>query len=126
MRPSLHIAIGTALSLLAGTAHAQSSKWVDYGGMWGRICKTLPFCDRGVELVADIGKAIVTTLLPVLGAAAIASLAYGGIKMILANGDESGVTEAKKIIMTTLIGSFIAIASIGIMQYFYSLIDRTT
>lgn len=113
------------LLLRADSAFAQSDKWVDYGGMWERICTTLPFCDRGVGLVEDIGSAIITTVIPILGAAAVASIAYGGVKMITANGDESGYSDAKKIVMTTLIGSFVAFAALGIMRYVYSLIDRT-
>lgn len=104
--------------LLPTAARAQSAKLPDYGGMWGRICNTLPFCDRGEELIGDIGRAIVTTVLPMLGAAAIASIVWAGIRMITKG--EEGYTEAKKIILVTLAGSFIALAALGIIQYFYN------
>lgn len=110
--------IGTAL-LLPEAAKAQSSKLPgDYGNMWSRICTTLPFCDRGEELLGQIGSAIVTTVLPILGAAAIASIVWAGIRMITKG--EEGYTEAKKIVLVTLIGSFIALAALGIIQFFYN------
>lgn len=122
-----HIArlIGTLLGLAApaaahGAASQQINSSTDFGGMWGRICTTLPFCDRGVGIIGDIGEAVINTALPVLAAAAIASIVYAGIKMIMSQGDESGYSDAKKIVMTTLVGSFIALAALGIIQYFYN------
>lgn len=116
--PLRSLIAGAAL-LLPQAVMAQSSKLPgDFGNMWSRICSTLPFCDRGDELVGQIGSAIVTTVLPILGAAAIASIVWAGIRTITKG--EEGYTEAKKIVLVTLIGSFIALAALGIIQYFYN------
>ncbi len=69
-------------------------------------------------MFADIARAVADAALPLVGLAAVASIAYGGVKMIMA-GDESGVTEAKKIILTACIGAMIALTAGGIAAYFY-------
>ncbi len=94
--------------------------------MFTRICKTLPFCDRGEGLISDIGHAVAMTLLPILAGVAVASIAYAGVKMVQSNGDESGLADAKKIIITTIIGAFIALSSVGIITLLKSLIDKAT
>lgn len=108
------------LSLLPSAAHAIDVLNIDTtndGGMWDKICETLPFCDVGEDLLKEIGKAVISTVKPGLAAVAIASIAYAGVKMITKG--EEGYTEAKKIIITTAIAVFIGMAAIGIMEYFY-------
>ncbi len=105
--------LSALFGLLTTAAHAAST--LDYGGMYDRICTTLPFCDRQEHFFAQIGMAAINVILPITGFAAVGSLGVAAVKIV--SGGEEGFSTGKKIIMTTMLGVFLALGAYGIMVY---------
>lgn len=115
------------LSVIAGllSSNARAADLnMDYGDMYHRICDVLPFCGSGAEFFAKIGWAAINLTLPLTGFAAIASIAVAAIKLI--TGGEEGMSEAKKIVTTTIIGTFLALGAYGIMVYLNNQVVQDT
>lgn len=79
----------------------------------GAICNdsTTLFGNGGV--VSNIINAIVF----VVGAVAVIMIVIGGLRYILANGDQSQITSAKNTILYSVIGLIIAVTAGGIVNF---------
>lgn len=90
--------------------------------MWASICSTLGFCNLGQAAPVYFYARIVEFLFLMTGGVAVIMVIYAGIKMQLSQGDESGLEEAKKVLMYALGGVVLSIAGYGIVRYIYVLL----
>lgn len=58
----------------------------------------------GVDTVPDFLKYVMTFVGGLIGFIAIATIVYGGIRMITANGNDKVITDAKNVIVYTIVG----------------------
>lgn len=65
--------------------------------------------DPGLAQVLRILDGVRNALMIVLGALAIASLTYAGVRYVIANGDPGGVEKAKGAVKSAVIGLALAI-----------------
>lgn len=120
-----------ALTRFSATAHAAGEingpRWaIERGqpnpaveGMWNKICSTLPFCDTaGPQAFVTFTQKLITFVLSTIGVAAVSVLIYAAIKIIMSQGNDDGITEAKKIAMWALGGVILAILGNTIVLYF--------
>lgn len=107
-----------AIGILVPLAHAQD-KW---GGnapgvaeMWSRISESL--FTRANPVTAITGN-VVAFLFPLIGAAAVILIIYAGIRMIMGEGKDEVINQAKTIVLYALVGVILAILSTTIVIYF--------
>lgn len=91
--------------------------------MWSILKSTFPHTDWGCHAPFYLMMNYVAPfVLSLIGGTAICSIVYAGIKIITAGGDDGKISEAKTIIMYSLIGVVLAILADSIMLYFSSVI----
>lgn len=87
------------------------------GGMWGAICSTLPFCGMGAGGVEHFASIIIDAVLSIIAAAAVIVIIYAGIKLIVSQGNDEAIGEAKKITLYALGGLVLALLAMAIKNY---------
>lgn len=105
--------------LLPSTAYANLDTWGNGGAgiaeMWATIRGTL-FTRQ--DPVQSFSEATINFVFPMIGAVAVLLVMYAGIKMIIGQGDDSAVSEAKEIIYYALGGVLLATIATAIIGYF--------
>jgi len=118
----------TALFLVPQFALAQTgigtpNKDTKYGlkTVGDKVGGDLPFTgdeDAGQALPIIIGDAF-SLLLSLLGLIFLILIVYGGMRWMLARGDEGEVKKAKDIIVDSLIGLIIVVAAFAIVNFLF-------
>ena len=107
MHSLLPLLLGIPLKAVAAAEQLGSGPGI--AGMWKTICDTLPFCGGGRFTFVVAACKIVTFIWGTIGAAAVCFIIYGGIKLIVSQGES--VDSAKKIITHAAIGLVLALLS---------------
>jgi len=109
------------LDLLVPTAHAVILEQIGGGmtaGMWGAICSVLPYCATGANAPIVFATRVTQFVLMLVGGVAVCAIVYAGIKMMIEQGNDSAVAEAKKIVLYAAAGLVLAIMASTIIGYF--------
>lgn len=119
--------LSTILTWLIPVASAQNLQNVGsanpgVAGMWARICSTLPFCGLGTGATDYFALRILDFLFSIIVVLAIGVLIYAGIRMIVSQGDESAMEEAKKIVIYALGGLVAALIAEALLTYIMSVV----
>lgn len=88
--------------------------------MWMKICTILPFCSVGAAAPAFFALKIIQFVFYAIGVVAVGMLIYAGIKLIISQGSDEALTEAKKITSYALGGIVLAIIGQGFVLYLYT------
>ncbi len=105
------------------TAHAvtleQAGFWQSEAirGMWTQICGILPFCSIGADAPRMIACKIARLVFNSITGIAICVVIFAGIKMMLAQGDEGGVSEAKKMIAYAVAGIVLSMIAWAVVPF---------
>lgn len=75
------------------------------------------------DIAAVIGN-VVLTLLTLLGVVFIVLIVYAGFKWMLAQGEEQKITEARNLIIHSIIGLFIVLAAYAISYFIISALQK--
>lgn len=115
------------LDWLVPTAHAvvlQTAGSSNPGvqSMWTTICQTMPFCGVGLLAPGFFGAKLVRFILSIIGGTAVVVIIYGGIKMLLSQGSEEALTEARKIVMYAAAGLILALLANVVIFYVSSVV----
>ena len=117
------------LGLITPGAHAVTLDGAGEGGagvsaMWSRICSTLPYCSLGPEGAVEFftGK-IIVLIFSIIGGVGIALIVYAGIRMIVSQGQDEALVEAKKIVKYVAIGMTLALSATAAIGFFVSLMS---
>ena len=65
----------------------------------------------------SIWENIISTIIFLIGAAAVLAIIYGGSQYILAAGDDSQIKTAKNTILYAVAGLIVAVAAYGIVEF---------
>jgi membrane protein YqaA with SNARE-associated domain len=85
--------------------------------MWNKICTVLPFCSVGMDAPRLFACKIARFIFGSISGVAIAVIIYSAIKMITAQGDESAISESKKIIFYASGGVILAMISFAVVPF---------
>lgn len=75
------------------------------------------------DLATVIGN-VVLTLLTLLGVVFIVLIVYAGFKWMLAQGEEQKITEARNLIIHSIIGLLIVLAAYAISYFIISALEK--
>ncbi len=107
------------------SAHAQTLANAGQGGpgvstMWGHICSILPCVTSsggGSTLIMALSNSVITFIFPVTIVVAVIMVVYAGIRIIMSDGAEDKVSEAKKIILYAALGVILSIMTSAIVAF---------
>lgn len=85
--------------------------------MWATICSTLPFCNLGTGAPAFFAQRALNLIFPLIAISAVVLIIYAGIKIIVANGSDDGVSSAKEILKYALGGLILSILATAIISF---------
>lgn len=86
--------------------------------MWQAICGVFGHtCGLGVGAVPFFAQRVIDFVFPAVGTIAVMLVIYAGIRIIIARGQEDGLSEAKKIISHALVGVALAMLSGAIVAF---------
>lgn len=86
-------------------------------GMWEEICQTLPFCDIGNQAPDVLSTKILDIISGLVVGIAIAFVIYAGIRLIMAQGDDQGLAEAKTIVTYALVGLVLSVVGRALILF---------
>lgn len=112
-------------------AHAQTLRTAGstnpaVSAMWTHICTVLPCStastgptgsNEGSSLIVAFTSAVVNFVFPLVSVVAVIMVVYAGIRIVTSDGDESKVSEAKKIIMYAAAGVILSIMTTAIVSF---------
>ena len=101
----------------AGTWTANGTPNPSVMMMWIKICTILPFCSVGPHAPLFFRDKIINFIFLAIGGVAVCMIIYGGIKLILSQGSEEALTEARKIILYAAVGLALALIGATVMAY---------
>jgi hypothetical protein len=86
--------------------------------MWIAICSILT-CSlpSGDSLLVALVNALVSFLFPLISVVATCLIIYAGITIVISNGSEDKIGEAKKIIMYACVGVVLALMTDAILRF---------
>lgn len=85
--------------------------------MWRTICQTLPFCNVGFNAPGLFVAKLIAFIFSIFGGVAVLVIIYAGIKMLLSQGNDEALTDARKIILYAAVGIILALLANGIVYY---------
>lgn len=98
--------------------------------MWTEICSVLPCStpyasatDNG--LVTALANSVIGFLFPLVSVVAVCMVIYAGIVIVMSNGSEDKIGEAKKIIMYAVVGVVLSLltgAVVAFLTYYLGII----
>jgi hypothetical protein len=130
MTLSVLLSIGKMLAL---AAHAQGGEELGTGNhwsvengethpaviqMWGTVCDVLPFCNVGANAPILFASKIVSFIFEIITGIAVLVLIYAAIKLIISQGNDEALGEAKKIGLWALGGVALSITAQAVVLYF--------
>lgn len=74
--------------------------------------------------IADVIGNVVLTLLTLLGVVFIVLIVYAGFRWMLAQGEEQKITEARNLIIHSIIGLLIVLAAYAISYFIISALQK--
>lgn len=86
-------------------------------GMWATICSVLPWCNLGAAAPVFFATRIANFIFLIISGVAVCCIVYGGIKMMLQQGDDTAIAEAKKIVIAAAVGLVLAMLAYTIVGY---------
>lgn len=120
---------GLAFPLSARAAQPQHGRGAggDAGAgisdMWDQICTAVPFCNKVAQeggpsqAVLSFAQQLVNLIYPLLSVMAVLMIIYAGIKVVLSQGNDDGISSAKDIIKYALIGVVLGILAKEILDF---------
>lgn len=90
--------------------------------MWARICRTLPFCGVGPAAPAFFVGKVIRFIFLAIGGIAVLMIIYAGIKLIIAQGSDEALTEARKIVLYAAAGIVLSIIGNALIVYISSVV----
>lgn len=85
--------------------------------MWAQICNILPFCDVGADAPRLIACKIARLVFNSITGIAICVVIFAGIKMMIAQGDEGAVGEAKKMVAYAAAGIVLSMIAWAVVPF---------
>lgn len=112
--------IMTAPGLVASLALNSTAMAVDCdinSGLSGGINCTATQQQKDKSDFAPQFQKITNTLLFIIGALSVIMIVYGGLRFVLSQGEEKGVTSARNTIIYALIGLIVAILAYALVNF---------
>ncbi|UPA22223.1 hypothetical protein K8942_04165 [Candidatus Peribacteria bacterium] len=87
--------------------------------MWNQICAAIPCVasSSGDNLIEALVSAIIAFIFPLTSVIAVCMVIYAGIQIVISNGSEDKVGEAKKIMMYAAAGVILSLMTSAIMSF---------
>lgn len=107
-------------------ASAQTLKNAGQGGagvsdMWDQICDVIPcitsYGDGGTSLIDMLSSAVIRFIFPLTSVVAVIMVIYAGITIIISDGSDDKIGEAKKIITYAAGGVILSLLTTGIISF---------
>ena len=112
--------IGSFLPVAHATLSGAGQGGPGVSTMWSHICGILP-CVTGLgggsTLIDALSNSVISFVFPLISIVAVIMVIYAGIRIIMSDGDESKVSEAKKIIMYAAAGVILSIMTTAIITF---------
>lgn len=117
--------LSSLIGLLVPTAFAQGATKQLSGGegvaqMWSMICGVLPCSVNGTSgsgLIAYFAGRITLFVAALIGIVSVILVIYAGIKMIMSQGNDEGMTQGKTILKTVAVGLLLFVLSAAIVNF---------
>lgn len=108
----------------AGFWNASGGVNVGVATMWQSICTTLPFCGADPRLVPLLFACkLIRFIFTIISMIAVAMIIYAGLQLVLAQGAEDKISEAKKTVMWAIAGLVLSILTWMIVPYAMNLVN---
>ena len=85
--------------------------------MWQMICNVMPCSVNGGNLVTVFAGKIINFIFPLTSVVAVIMVIYAGINIVISNGSDEKVTEAKKIMTVAGVGVVLSILTTAILNF---------
>jgi hypothetical protein len=122
----------TIAGSLIQTVHASNLDNWGAGGsgvsdMWSDIRNALHSDEdlSSANILTAFAESIVTFVLSIIGGVAVLLILYAAIRIIIGQGKEEAISEAKTIVMYALIGIVLALLAGAVIMYFGSVFFPT-
>ena len=116
------LAIAGSVMPVSAWANNQQGPQLPPGGlgpgvqqMWANICQAVPFCGKTaaaggpVGVVLEFANRAVALIYPLTAVMAVLMIVYAGIKVVLSQGNDEGISSAKEVVKYALIGMLLAV-----------------
>ncbi len=88
--------------------------------MWAKICTILPFCSLGPAAPAFFIAKVLNFIFLAIGGVAVCMIIYAGIKLVVSQGSDEALTDARKIVLYAVGGIALALLGATVMAYISS------
>lgn len=85
--------------------------------MWVRICSVLPFCSVGPAAPAFFITKLIHFVFLAIGGVAVLVILYAGIKLVVSQGSDEALGEAKTILLYAVGGIVLSLLGNALMDY---------
>lgn len=109
-----HLLIPVAHAVTLDTA---GSADVHIFGMWQSICSTLPFCYVGLDAPRLFACKIARFIFGSISGVGVCVVIYAALRIVFAQGEESGIDEAKKMIFYAAVGIALSMMAFAIVPF---------
>lgn len=89
--------------------------------MWQVICGTLPFCGGGALTILGLACKVARGIWMTIGAVAVCFVIYAALKVVISQGDDTALGEAKTIVTHAVVGLILSLLAGAIITLIISL-----